>query len=426
MNNQYSLKSIYIYTLPIIFSELLEEFTILSDSILLSFKEPVYLSTVGIIDSIFLLFLTIGESLNDSFQNFYSRNCKNFTRCKGVFTSSLILFIGIGVGFAFLFSLISIFHEHFNGEHLTILVSAIPYLAILIVLSFISLSLNSLLMGWGFTKFLGWVSIFSVSTNFVLGYLLLYILDTGLNPCIIVIVTSSFAELFAGICMMLKILQLYRPNRDKSSDCRHQTRIFQTLVYASVFPSLSGVGFHLGSLALYTYCLCFLFDAETAIFTLFMSYWGVLQVPSQGFAETAINFYSNIYAKKKKHLYSMVKNRLLYLSILTSLFIWIAIVILDSCLYKINMHKMLLFGILLGIVGLNTFGEITDTSLLVRLKNNSFILSKVYYTIILVLCLAVLTSTNHVRIINIFICFFIAQLFNCCYLGIKDYHLWMK
>lgn len=133
-----------------------------------------------------------------------------------------------------------------------------------------------------------------------------------------------------------------------------------------------------------------------------------------------------IFMQKNFYLYSMVKRRLLSLSILTSIFVWIVITILDSCLYGANLYKILLFVILMGIVCLNTFGEITDTSLLVRLKNNTFIFSKIFYTLILVSCLAALTLTSHISIISIFVCFFVAQLFNCCYLGIKDYYLWVK
>ena len=77
MNNfDLTKKGIFKYTLPILCSTILEELIILSDSVLLSFKEPVYLATVGVIDSIYLLFLAFGESLNDAFQNFYGSPVK--------------------------------------------------------------------------------------------------------------------------------------------------------------------------------------------------------------------------------------------------------------------------------------------------------------------------------------------------------------
>ena len=106
MNNKYTSKSICLYTFPIILSELLEEIIILSDSILLSFKDPLYLSTVGVIDSIFLLFLVVGDSMNDSFQNFYSRHSGSISRCKYIFSYSLPLFTGVGLISAALCSLI--------------------------------------------------------------------------------------------------------------------------------------------------------------------------------------------------------------------------------------------------------------------------------------------------------------------------------
>lgn len=167
MNNKYTSKSICLYTFPIILSELLEEIIILSDSILLSFKDPLYLSTVGVIDSIFLLFLVVGDSMNDSFQNFYSRHSGSISRCKYIFSYSLPLFTGVGLISAALCSLIPLSNGIWESAHFATIVSVVPYLSILVVLSFISLSLNSLLLGWGFTKFLGCISLISILVTLV-------------------------------------------------------------------------------------------------------------------------------------------------------------------------------------------------------------------------------------------------------------------
>lgn len=424
MNNKYTSKSICLYTFPIILSELLEEVIILSDSILLSFKDPLYLSTVGVIDSIFLLFLAVGDSMNDSFQNFYSRHSGSISRCKCIFSYSLPLFIGVGLISATLCSLIPLSNGIWESAHFATIVSVVPYLSILVVLSFISLSLNSLLLGWGFTKFLGCISLISILVNIIVGYFLLYVYDIGLNPCVLVIITSSLSELLRIIFMSLKIWRIYNQNNDNDFDCRHQSSILKILVYSSVYPCLSAICFHLGSLALYTYCLCYFLDRETALFTLFMSYWGILQVPSQGFSETSINFFSNIYSEKLFNIYNRIKKRFLSLSLLTCIFLTFIIFMLDICLYGLDAHRLFVFAILISIVGLHTFAEITEASLLVRLKINSFILSKILYATILILGILLMTITNNIGIIGIFICFLFAQLFNCAYLHIIDLRIW--
>ena len=397
---------------------------ILSDSILLSFKDPLYLSTVGIIDSIFLLFLAIGDSMNDSFQNYYSRHAGDAKYCLGIFTKSILLFAGIGALFALLCSLIPLSQSFFDGAHFETLVSIAPYLALLIFVSFISLSLNSLLMGWGYTKLLGCVSLFSVTINIVLGFMMLYVIDTSLNPCAVVLVSSTIAEFVAIVLMTYKVSLIYLSNRKVNREMPHKSLVFETLAYASVYPSLSDMTFHLGSIALYTYCLCYFLDTETAIFTLFMSYWGVMQVPSQGFSETSINFFSNIYSKKAFSLYNIVKRRILMLSILTSIVFGIVILFIDVLLYEFKTYRLMLLFLIMIIVAFNTFGEITETSLLVRLKNDTFMLAKILYSCLLVLCITVFTLFDCIGVETIFISFLIAQILNCTYLRVKDSSIW--
>lgn len=424
MNKFFSNKSIYLYTLPVILSELLEEAMILSDSILLSFKDPLFLSTVGIIDSILLLCLALGDSMNDSFQNFYSRHSNDVARCRGVFSNSLFLFTGVGVILGLLSCTIPLFKPIFGGSHFEILVFVVPYLAILVALSFISMSLNSLLMGWGYTKYLGMVSLVSVLTNLLLGYLLLYIFDIGINPCAIILITSSIAECIAIFFMLMKIINIHNSSNNLIVVKCHQTTILKILVFASVYPCVTDIGFHVGSLALYSYCLFYFQDSETAMFTLFMSYWGMLQVPSQGFSETAINIFSDIYTRKLINIYDRVKKRIVSLSILSSLVFLLIILILDISLYETSIQRLSSFAILFGIISLNTFSEITETSLLVRLKNDSFIVSKIVYAAILISCIVAFTITNHIGLSYMFICFMVAQLINSLYLGVKDHKIW--
>ena len=93
-------------------------------------------------------------------------------------------------------------------------------------------------------------------------------------------------------------------------------------------------------------------------------------------------------------------------------------------LFQLDIHRLFVFAILISIVGFHTFAEITETSLLVRLKINSFVLSKMLYATILILGILFMTITNNIGIIGIFICFLFAQLFNCAYLHIIDLRIW--
>ena len=96
----------------------------------------------------------------------------------------------------------------------------------------------------------------------------------------------------------------------KSEIALYTPLLKKTLIYASVYPCLSDIVFHVGSIALYLYCLCYFLDIQTAVFTLFMSYWGVIKVPSQGFSETSINFFSNLYSKKLTSHYDNIKYKI--------------------------------------------------------------------------------------------------------------------
>ena len=195
-------------------NSILEEAIILSDSILLSFKNPIYLSTVGIIDSIYLLLLVLGESLNNAFQNYYARNINNISIIGSIFKPSILIFFFISL----LFSLLIIVSVKFlppqliGVEHYDILYTCRWYLVFLVIVTYISLSFNSILIGLGKIKGLGYISVVSIISNILLGIFLLYVWDLKINPCVVVLISSIVSECIAIILMILLIFksQLYK------------------------------------------------------------------------------------------------------------------------------------------------------------------------------------------------------------------------
>ena len=264
MDNKLNLtrKGIFLYNLPILVSAILEEMMILTDTVLLSFKEPVFLATVGVIDSLYLLFLSMGESLNDAFQNYYARHIESRNKVGQVFKYSLLVFVIPPLFFGLvIFVAIHVVQPEWIGvDHYNIINSSIFYLSGLTFVTYVSLSLNSLLMGMGKTKELGAVSILTVIINFVLGYLLLFQFETSINPCAVILISSITAEVVA-ISIMSYII--WWENK-KDSFCllknSHRNKIITILIESALYLCATDLLFHIGSLCLYLYCLYFFND----------------------------------------------------------------------------------------------------------------------------------------------------------------------
>ena len=349
MDNKLNLtrKGIFLYNLPILVSAILEEMMILTDTVLLSFKEPVFLATVGVIDSLYLLFLSMGESLNDAFQNYYARHIESRNKVGQVFKYSLLVFVIPPLFFGLvIFVAIHVVQPEWIGvDHYNIINSSIFYLSGLTFVTYVSLSLNSLLMGMGKTKELGAVSILTVIINFVLGYLLLFQFETSINPCAVILISSITAEVVA-ISIMSYII--WWENK-KDSFCllknSHRNKIITILIESALYLCATDLLFHIGSLCLYLYCLYFFNDYDTAIFTLLMAYWGIIQVPAQSFSETSLNVFSYIHSINMEKQYRNIRSIILTFSASISLTFGLCIFLFDSLTYEYNGLK--LFSIIL-------------------------------------------------------------------------------
>lgn len=419
-------KGLFYYTFPLLLSAILEELMILTDTVLLSFKEPVFLATVGILDSIYLLFLAMGESLNDAFQNYYARHIDGKEEIGQVFQLSLLIFFILAFIFCFIIIIATFFvqPEWIGIEHYRILNSSKVYLCILVFVTYISLSLNSLLMGVGKTKELGMVSMLTVIVNIVLGYLLLFKCEININPCGVILLTSIIAETIAIIIMVYMIWRENKTSFFFKKKVTHKGKIVLVLTGSAFYPCITDLMFHIGSLCLYLYCLTFFKDNDTATFTLLMSYWGVIQVPAQSFSETSLNVFSYIHSSNRNKQYKQLRTIIIKLSVIISLLFGISISLFDAILYDYDGMKFLSILLIVILSILNTPKEIISVTLISRLKTDYYLIAHFIYGSFAVLFIVAFSFLFGEHYINVIIAFLLSIAISNVYLVRQERKIW--
>jgi Na+-driven multidrug efflux pump len=94
-----------------------------------------------------------------------------------------------------------------------------------LLVTYISLALNSMLMGLGNTKSLGIISILSVFVNLLVGYYLLFNCNLDITPCCIVLLSSIIAESFAIILMIITICKKNSIDHYFSEILKHKNKV---------------------------------------------------------------------------------------------------------------------------------------------------------------------------------------------------------
>ncbi len=416
--------TLFKYTIPLILSGLAEQLLLLTDVFLISFKGDKYLATIGLIDAFLLCSLSYGFALNDTFQNFYSRNNDKPKFIKNVFKKSSLIFIKHAVLISILFSGIAYFISPiFRNDIYQLFVGNIPILIPLIILSYISMSMNAFLLGIGKTKTVGFISIVCIITNAVLGYIFLFEVELQVSPLIIILYTSILAEII-GILLMLQSIKKSTPNISKAEPVKHNLLV--VIKKASYYPALSDLSFHIGSFVLFLFCLTYLEVSETALLTMILSYWGVLLVPAEAFSETALNYFSLIYSKKKSSLFQQLRRNIIETSLVVSGAFLVALLLLDSVLYDTDVKKTIILLVVSMIVLIGTFNEILSISLIVRLKNNLFATSKIIYGSVAIILIIILVLMWRNEAISIFLSLLIAQIALYLFLRKKSNQIWTK
>ena len=140
-------QTLFKYTLPLILSGLAEELLMLIDVYLISFKEEKYLAAIGLVDAFILCSLTFGEALNDSYQNYYSRNSKKTHFNISLLKKSILIFLKYAILIALFFAgMPYLINMVFKNEVYDLFIQTVPILIPLIVLDYISLALNAYLI----------------------------------------------------------------------------------------------------------------------------------------------------------------------------------------------------------------------------------------------------------------------------------------
>ena len=272
-----------------------------------------------------------------------------------------------------------------------------------------------------FRSIIGLISIIIILSNGLLGYLLLFEITTNINPLSIILYSSIIAEII-GILLMFRAIRKLTPKFKEKKPLKKQ--LLRTIRKASYYPALSDFSFHIGSFILFLYCSTYFELDETALMTLFIAYWGVLLVPSEAFSETALNLFSTLHSTKQNASFKKLCHNIVISSLITSSVILVALLFIDSILYESDSYRIILIFITSILVLLGTFNKIYSTSLIVKLKNNLFAISKVIYGSIAIILIISLSLFFENGAIAILISLLIAQLGSFLFLKNKSYRIW--
>lgn len=410
------------YTLPLILSGLAEQLLLLTDVFLISFKGDIYLATIGLVDAFLLCSLSYGFALNDTFQIFYSRNNDKSILIKNVYYKSLQIFIKYSILIAIAFSgLAYLMNIIFNNNVYNLFLENIPSIIPLIVLNYISMSMNAFLLGMGKTKVIGLTSIISILSNGLLAYIFLFEININISPLSIILYSSIFAETI-GILLMKHAIKKSTSIIIKNESVKHILLV--TIRKLSYYPAFSDLSFHLGSFVLFLFCSSYFELTETALLTLILSYWGVLLVPVESFSETALNYFSSLYSTRQTFLYRKLRHNIILISLTMSGIILIVLLLTDYLLYGSNTNKLILIAVVSNIVLFGTFNEIFSTILLVRLKNGLYASSKVIYGSVSISSMILLTFFWKSGVISILLSLLFAQASLYLFLKNKSNKIW--
>lgn len=417
-------KSIFKYTFPLIISGLAEQVLLLTDVFLVSFKGDIYLAAIGLVDAFLLCSLSYGFALNDTFQNYYSRNKNKIHIVKTVYNKTISIFVKYAAIISLGFSVIAyILNALFTNRVYDLFIKNIPILLPLIILNYISMAMNAFLLGLGKIKSVGAISLISIVSNAFSGYLLLFVINIKISPLSIILITSIIAECIA-VFMMLGVIRKCSPVTTYNEPVR--ISLFRTIRNASVYPAVSELSFHIGTFILFLFCADYFEIGQTALLSLILSYWGVLLVPAEAFSETSLNYFSSIYSKKSLAVFPDLLTNIIETSLLTSFVLLLVVLLADFTLYGYNSNKLLLLFIVLLIVFISTYNEIYSTSLIVRLKNNTFATAKIIYASAAVSVILALVFFWKSEPVSILTALLVAQVITYLFLRNKTSALWIK
>jgi len=428
-NENITLKGVARIATPVIISEFLEEALILTDSILLSYKPDVYLAAVGIIDAILLIILAYGVALNDSYQNFFARyENQDIITVVALFKDAWKNFLCSGVASAvFILSLTQLGILFANNNNIIVCVNqSLWFILPLALLSYISMWLNSFLMGLGHVKLLSIISICCVFVNGLCGYILLFQVELTLTPTSIILVTSALSELLAVAIMWIYIERRYY-HRVVETKIRHQKLLSRTFSLASIYPSLSEIGFHIGSLVLFIFCAYFFPQNQVALLSLIFSYWGLMQVPVDGLQEISLNYFAKLYSNRETESFLLYSRKLIRFARGCCIILFV-IVSTSDFLFEEWSDVKFQGLILVFIISLFACGtEIFNTSLIVRLKNDSYMMGKIIFGV-LASCLIFICRFifNIDSILSVLLPLLLAQIAENIYSTIRAKSVWLK
>jgi Na+-driven multidrug efflux pump len=177
------------------------------------------------------------------------------------------------------------------------------------------MSINAFLLGLGKTKSIGIISIICIIINAFFGYIFLFEFKLQISPLAIILYTSIITEII-GIVILWQMINYLTPK--VSNQIPIKNKLLVTIRKASYYPALSDLSFHIGSFFLFLFCSAYLELSEVTLLTMVLSYWGVLLVPIEAFSETALNYLSYIYSKKKTEMYQNLKENIIKTSVAVS------------------------------------------------------------------------------------------------------------
>lgn len=425
---QLSRKSIFNKTFPLVLSELSEALLLLTGVLFMSWEDERYLAAIGMIDAALLCGLAYGFSLTDSFQRFYARyfaTNKEGENAQQLLWQSFVQFALVAIvicvlGLSFVFVLSGIY----SNELIEICLQSAPWLVAILIVYYLALPFHAFLIGKGHTRLVGWLATAAIVINAVLTGLFLHVWHWEMLPTNAVLFAAFFAEsvwliLLFGICCRRGYFVFLAGGAFRGY------RIYKVIHRAAVYPGLSLTAFHLGTSVLFVYLSWCCAEQQVAALTLILGFWGVLIAPVNGMADAANNDFSNIYARNKMAVFSVLRFRYLQIAALMGAVVFILLLGLNAVIGSGQQMDWSVLGVVGLLALLTIINKFDFVALLSRLHNNSFAGIKLFFGVAVAISVISFDLFFDLEIILLLIAVLSAQLVVTRWLNLRVKSVWL-
>lgn len=410
---------LFSYSFSLILCELSESVLLFSGVFLFAFGQGEAIGVITLLDTFLLCCFAIGNSLTDSYHNFYART-KHHSRlplAKSVFKRSIRVFLTRGLNVFLLTAFLGAFLSGWmSSDSIQMLLNSLPLLLILVLLFFLGLSHHALLVGLGQLKTVGVLALVSIVINTGLVVSFQTFGGEWLNPVKIVLLSGIVSELIWVILLRIQVQQMLKSVPYSS---QKSLRLDQVVVKAAFLPGLSVFFFYLFTYLFMGYLTICCASSEVTYFSMVFALWSVMMAPANGVYEAALHLFSKEWSMGNLEKFEATKRAVTLLSFLLSLGVFFALSWVLIYTMPEDRYLLLILGLLPGLALLNSQTKFGFLSLFVQLKIARFSRLKVLYAILIFVFMGLGYFLFELNTLNLILSLVLGQIVLCLLLTQK-------